>query len=675
MNSSQLPGHDHNFNIFSAISSMAQNVGERVKSFSEKLPSQSGTAEQQGAPPNFDKSKFEEFRSSTLGKTGLFVAGGLTSLAGSVAIVATLPLFALGGIGGWAVGSLVKLVGGEEFKHADKAGMSMGAIAGSMGGLAVFTGGLKLMEVAVTPSGFQPLSQTGKEVPKAIPPAIQAKIDEAKAKKDEHEKSLAAFSSRLQEGMNDLDKEIEALKGQASGGTLTATQTKMVNAQGDRLADSPRKAALSRTEDKIFHIGQKIAEESNSLGDFIRNGNTNDRDKSRARVDVLREELEERKSIKAMLERPHVLSTGKVHPGIVAERLADRKEVLGCYVEKYRPCDETEKNMQSYLASNDFERHEKTTAYVFNSKDQMVPGDAVKVMQMRVPTNLNGQNHIAEGKGEKWKELTGSSEGAYYDADVKKADGSAFKDRPNTVCKCRNEYIFREPGNYDSKVEVVMFSAAAPPLDSAAQPHAAYYVENPNSRSRSLKTDRYENEMNFIAQAYVDQAIARKKNAFGENAAGDPQGIKRVVISSIGQKSFLGMLNPADKEIANQCFIKAFSDAIIKNQESLKGMEICVYRYAGPGVDDKPSEIDMKITEGIIKKLSEKGIKCKVLQGEIVKVVESGDFLGNAWDQHSVVGNGNKSDPTLDGVLGNNSTATHFNPKEVPNHKFVGIAV
>lgn len=108
------------YNIFSNISTNASLIEKNIKDLtSSKLPSRTETTLQQNSAPTLDKSKMEQCKSTELRNGSLFAIGSLAAVTGSGGVVVTLPLFILGGMGGLAVGSLLKLSGNQEFKNAD----------------------------------------------------------------------------------------------------------------------------------------------------------------------------------------------------------------------------------------------------------------------------------------------------------------------------------------------------------------------------------------------------------------------------------------------------------------------------------------------------------------------------------------------------------------------------
>ena len=104
----------------------------------------------------------------------------------------------------------------------------------------------------------------------------------------------------------------------------------------------------------------------------------------------------------------------------------------------------------------------------------------------------------------------------------------------------------------------------------------------------------------------------------------------------------------------------------------LPGLEIALKRAV-----KRPSEIgimgnvESKIQTGILNILEKYNIQFKSL-GYVPSILDSDDVLyQNAWDPHSLVGNGNKGDNSLDGFVGRNTLMQYLCwPKTNPNIQF-----
>lgn len=82
------------------------------------------------------------------------------------------------------------------------------------------------------------------------------------------------------------------------------------------------------------------------------------------------------------------------------------------------------------------------------------------------------------------------------------------------------------------------------------------------------------------------------------------------------------------------------------------------------------------ISQNLENRLKNEGITLSIARGELPEVVKEGEMIVNAWDPHSIPGNGNDKDNSFDGVLGKHSAigmtqSTWMNPhlKLNPNTK------
>lgn len=288
------------------------------------------------------------------------------------------------------------------------------------------------------------------------------------------------------------------------------------------------------------------------------------------------------------------------------------EEVLNTYKRQYRPSS-NEQNLLNYINSDDYKRHAATARIYYNASELTEPKDALRVIFQREPTNINMGFQYEE---EKLQKLFGYKKGV-YNADVKKTDGSSFRDAPNSAAAYAETYLWKPPGS-ENKVEIACLSLPSPALDTTAQPHYKYYV--PTDR---LDKEKYEKEMEFLFKVIEKTVRDNKENAFGG------KGIKRLVLSKFGQGAFLHALGPEDRQIANNIYKRQMRAFIPKIQDM--NLDVVMSEYSDPG-SDKWYE--------------------KIIVRDIKEVAKEHDLIINPWDPHSAPGNGNDGDPTFDGSLG-----------------------
>ncbi len=293
------------------------------------------------------------------------------------------------------------------------------------------------------------------------------------------------------------------------------------------------------------------------------------------------------------------------------------------------------KVLKNYYGSDKFDDHAQAAKIYYNS-DQLDIKDAVTIMNRREPVNIEMDQHYDK---EALKEKYGYECSVYNDPEAKKVSGESFSDKPNTVCVYSETYLWPTPGDDKVKHEIACLSVPAPALDTAKQPHYAYYVNKTPSGSIALNQQKYKKEMEHLAKTIVKCAIESKKTAFGG------KGIKRLVISRYGQVNFLDSLkNHDDKKAAHSIFYQSLVAEIEKEAENLKGIEIVMSELH----DNSNNVMDKEF----VNKLKDTGLKVGLINGDILKTARTGDLIINAWDPHSVPGNGNDADPSFDGAMG-----------------------
>lgn len=270
-------------------------------------------------------------------------------------------------------------------------------------------------------------------------------------------------------------------------------------------------------------------------------------------------------------------------------------------------------NLRHYVQSQDFERHART-AKIYYNKETLSINDALRIVFQREPTNIAmGDNQYKRGALQK---LFGYTHGAYNEPHLAKENGELFRNLPNTAAVYSETFLWNVPGN-DGKQEIACLSIPAPALDSPRQPNYNYYVVN-----GSLDSTKYRKEIHFLFQIIEKAVRDHSGSAF------QGKGLKRVILSKLGQGAFLGALSLEDRQAANTIFVdelKAF----------LKTMG------------------DLKIPIGICH--AEEWEDFLVFPPDILHIAQEGDLIVNAWDPHSAPGNGNDNDPSFDGALGKGS--------------------
>ncbi len=274
-------------------------------------------------------------------------------------------------------------------------------------------------------------------------------------------------------------------------------------------------------------------------------------------------------------------------------------------------------NLMEYSQSEDYKRHAKTACIYYNS-GQLTQEDALKIVFQREPTNIAMKADQYNKKN--LEQLLGYTRGVYNDTEVKKKDGSLFKELPNTVAIYSETYLWNPPGGKNKK-EIAALSLPAPALDSPDQPHYKWYME-----TGRLDENRYLKEIKFLFKA-IERAIRDHKGSAFEN-----KGIKRVVLSKFGQGAFLGALSSSDREIAQGVYKKEL--AIFLDRIKDIDLEVVMSEYFDSGVEAWYS---------------------KVVIGDIIKTAKEQDLIINAWDPHSAPGNGNDGDNSFDGAMGKGS--------------------
>ena len=193
--------------------------------------------------------------------------------------------------------------------------------------------------------------------------------------------------------------------------------------------------------------------------------------------------------------------------------------------------------------------------------------------------------------------------------------GSAAVKPGNQVSLAMNTPLRRADGVVKN---VTVLSSPAPALDSSMQPEWSSYVD----AQGKLDTARYRTAMASIRDHLVSCATGH---------AGP-----RVVLTGIGTASFLGGLDDADKTAARTIVAEMLA-GVARDLQGL-GKQVAFY--------DKSDAFTNALNE------RNQGDPTIAYLGKLeANWEEDGDLILNAWDPHSLIGNGLKLDNSGDGLL------------------------
>jgi hypothetical protein len=347
-----------------------------------------------------------------------------------------------------------------------------------------------------------------------------------------------------------------------------------------------------------------------------------------ARDRLLKETLEQ-KALKGQAAEAPISVAGMAPP---QERLQQMKELFALYNNGYAPT-ANRANLEAYIQSQDFVNHASSAKVYFNGS-QLAVEDAKAAIYRREPVNIEMEQLYDKGllKGFAQQQLGIEYEcSAYNDKVLKKANGESFSALPNTVAVYSETFLWSTPGDEGSKKKVACLSLPAPALDTDQQPHYAYYMS-----SGELNQQHYRQEMAFLASCVVKAAIDNQ----------DSFEMRRVIIPRYGQSAFINALSPKDRQLAHQIYYETLSEALNKYAKELADVDVRIIEYVQQSGEGE------RVKREIEENFRKCGCEVGVIIADILEVAQDGDLIVNAWDPHSMPGNGNDGDRSLDGVMG-----------------------
>jgi len=177
----------------------------------------------------------------------------------------------------------------------------------------------------------------------------------------------------------------------------------------------------------------------------------------------------------------------------------------------------------------------------------------------------------------------------------------------------------------EAVVHPVVLSVSAPALDALSQPERPIYVQK-----GILNTDRYKESYEALC-SHIKQCAQHHPG-------------HRVVLSAVGMGSFIGGLRGSERSKAEDVASTAFANMIAELHS--QGAEVSFS-------DDNPGSSFWISVNNKLAQASGAPIACL---GKIPgDWLTNGDILVNAWDPHSIVGNGCAGDDSFDGYVGRSS--------------------
>ncbi len=184
-------------------------------------------------------------------------------------------------------------------------------------------------------------------------------------------------------------------------------------------------------------------------------------------------------------------------------------------------------------------------------------------------------------------------------------------------------------GNGEVK-EISVLSCIAPALDTNGQPEFEKYVTGKTTSKYKLKRQDYRLSLDTIKQQILETAREKKP--------------PRVILSAIGANAFVSALPDPEREVARNMIANMLAETA--RELGAMGIEI--------GFTDVKEDFC-----GRINTINANGPTIKVLGKIPGDWIQNRDLLLNAWDTHSLLGNGLGADNSLDGYIGR-SSLIHF---------------
>ena len=197
---------------------------------------------------------------------------------------------------------------------------------------------------------------------------------------------------------------------------------------------------------------------------------------------------------------------------------------------------------------------------------------------------------------------------------------------PNLALYARCE-MSKSQNRLKSPIMVHVMNSIAFAFDSTEQPDYDYYMRNYNAKKERELLDAMTDVIRLIFTCAVDHKLTK------------------ICLSYIGGGFFKEKFKPS-----KDCIYKTYLDFFMEAFERAT----CVLVDAGVVLDEvsvmRDDSVYMRIYDLI--ETRKVNIASTNLVGDIPDILDETSLFVNAWDPHSVVGNGNAQDKSLDGYFG-----------------------
>ena len=280
--------------------------------------------------------------------------------------------------------------------------------------------------------------------------------------------------------------------------------------------------------------------------------------------------------------------------------------------------------------------HQQTAKVYFDGRAMHVE-DARVVMTHRDPVNMGMERYFNAPLLQSILGPHGMGGGStFLDATLKKRNGESFLKKPHTVSVYAETFLWPQPGNPKGRKAIACLSVPAVALDDPRQPFFSHYV--PQGKLLLLKSAA---TMTTLAATIVQ--AANENCRVGRSGAFLGAGCKRLIIPHYGMGAFLQSLPDTDKVAARTLYAETLAAAL--GHLDVPGLRVQIGGFtASDFLYDTPI-FEILATRG-------QSLMESQFRGAIQSGAETGDFIVNAWDPHSLPGNGNDADRSFDGFMG-----------------------
>ncbi len=271
-----------------------------------------------------------------------------------------------------------------------------------------------------------------------------------------------------------------------------------------------------------------------------------------------------------------------------------------------------------------------------------------RLLTEREPVNISFENRPYNDT--KLKKEFGYNRSAYYDlwGESQKKNGTSFSPIALNIAVLTPTRFFKRPYgdefhyNVQEDKEILILNVIGAAFDHPQQPDTLHFLKK-DGNSHTITAEKSEELMLFMISVFdkIFTCVEEKR-------------VENLYLAGFGTGAFAGLF-PGGREAVKKIWLQAFKHSLLRAKKEQKLGKLASMSFLGGALASYQENALTFCSSQLpnIKCNLEKSYKIDTQNLSILPEKEEGETLFiNAWDCHSMLGNGNQADHSLDGYFG-----------------------